>query len=583
MNRKAVAERKFTSWDGVELFYRYWPPVTDTGQAVVIFHRGHEHSGRMAELVETLDLKNTAFFAWDARGHGRSPGERGHAESFSVLVKDADCFVRHVGEECGIAIRDIIVIGVSVGGVLAAAWVHDYAPPIRAMVLAAPAFRINLYVPLAMPLLRILQKFRKKSFIHSYVKSNMLTHDKEEMAKYDTDPLISRAIAVNILTDLEEVSTRLLRDAGAIVAPTLVLSAGSDWVVRNSAQQEFVERLSSSDKRLITYPGFYHAIFHEKKRQQPIADTREFVMKHFESPNAAPSLLNADRVGYTRDEYISLVTPLPILSVKNLTYGLTRLSMRTLGKASRGIALGGKTGFDSGESLDYVYRNTPQGFTPVGRWLDKVYLESIGWRGIRQRKVNLKAALARVIGNLSEEGRPIRILDVASGPGRYILETIREMSDIEIQALLRDWSEAGLEAGRNLVKEMKLNNVIHERGDAFDPVSLAAIKPSPTIAIVSGLYELFPDNERVRRSLSGLYDAMIDGGYLIYTCQPYHPQVEMIARTLVNRDGKPWIMRRRTQLEMDQLVAAAGFERIGIEIDQWGIFTVSVARRKARR
>ena len=56
---------------------------------------------------------------------------------------------------------------------------------------------------------------------------------------------------------------------------------------------------------------------------------------------------------------------------------------------------------------------------------------------------------------------------------------------------------------------------------------------------------------------------------------------QMIARTLINRDGKPWIMRRRTQLEMDELVRRAGFEKIGMEIDRWGIFSVSVARRVA--
>jgi hypothetical protein len=38
-------------------------------------------------------------------------------------------------------------------------------------------------------------------------------------------------------------------------------------------------------------------------------------------------------------------------------------------------------------------------------------------------------------------------------------------------------------------------------------------------------------------------------------------------------------MRRRTQGEMDQLVAATGFEKLDQRIDQWGIFTVSVARR----
>lgn len=38
-------------------------------------------------------------------------------------------------------------------------------------------------------------------------------------------------------------------------------------------------------------------------------------------------------------------------------------------------------------------------------------------------------------------------------------------------------------------------------------------------------------------------------------------------------------MRRRTQEEMDQLVAAAGFRKIEQRIDQWGIFTVSLAER----
>ena len=38
-------------------------------------------------------------------------------------------------------------------------------------------------------------------------------------------------------------------------------------------------------------------------------------------------------------------------------------------------------------------------------------------------------------------------------------------------------------------------------------------------------------------------------------------------------------MRRRTQAEMDELVEAAGFEKIHQEIDEWGIFSVSIARR----
>jgi hypothetical protein len=93
------------------------------------------------------------------------------------------------------------------------------------------------------------------------------------------------------------------------------------------------------------------------------------------------------------------------------------------------------------------------------------------------------------------------------------------------------------------------------------------------------LYELFPENRPVMESLRGMAAAIEPGGYLIYTNQPWHPQVEFIARVLRNREGAAWIMRRRTQAEMDELVRAAGFKKIEQKVDRWGIFTVSLAKR----
>lgn len=97
---------------------------------------------------------------------------------------------------------------------------------------------------------------------------------------------------------------------------------------------------------------------------------------------------------------------------------------------------------------------------------------------------------------------------------------------------------------------------------------------------MSGLYELFPDNALVRRSLDGLAAAVPPGGFLAYTGQPWHPQLEFIARALTShRGGEAWVMRRRSQQEMDDLVRAAGFVKIDQRIDAWGIFTVSLAQR----
>ena len=131
--------------DGTELFYRAWWPARATDKAVVIFHRGHEHSGRLQDVVEALGLEDVAVFAWDARGHGRSTGERGDAETFGALVKDVDSFVRHISTQYGFAYENIVIMAQSVGSVLVSTWVHDYAPPIRALVLGSPALRVRLY------------------------------------------------------------------------------------------------------------------------------------------------------------------------------------------------------------------------------------------------------------------------------------------------------------------------------------------------------------------------------------------------------------------------------------------------------
>ena len=520
-----------------------------------------------------LALPDVAVFAWDARGHGRSPGERGSAENFGSMVKDVDAFVRHIAAQYGFAMTNIIVLAHSVGAVSVAAWVHDYAPPIRAMILATPAFRVRLYVPLAIPSLRLKQKFLGPSFVKSYVKAKMLTHDPVQAALYDADPLIFRQIAVNVLIDLHDAGTRLLADAGAINVPTLMLSAGRDWVVSLDAQREFFNGLWSPVKRMHVFPAAYHAIFHEKERAQVLERAREFIVERFAEQPVAPSLLNADKFGYTWEEYEGLKLR------GSPQFALVRAGMKTGGRLSKGIDLGWRSGFDSGLTLDYVYENKAQGSTRLGRFIDHGYLNSIGWRGIRQRKKNLEKLLRSVIEKTHSEGRPVRIVDIAAGGGRYLIDTMRALPDIPMAALLRDYKQENVDAAARLAREAGLTNVTAAFGDAFDRASLAALEPRPTIGIVSGLFELFPSNEAVLTSLRGLADAIEPGGHLVYTNQPWHPQVEFIARVLRNREGEPWIMRRRTTAEMDELVRTAGFEKGTMEVDEWGIFTVSIARR----
>ncbi|MCP4896944.1 MAG: alpha/beta fold hydrolase [bacterium] len=574
---RTCEEGMITTWDGTELFCRTWAPAAPSDKALILIHRGHEHSGRLQELLDLLDMPDFWAFSWDNRGHGRSPGARGHAPSYSALVRDLDTFVRHVCAKQRIPIENVAVVANSVGAVTAAAWVHDYAPPIRSMVLAAPAFRIKLYVPFAVPGLRLLLRARPKATISSYVKSKMLTHDPEQSRAYDEDPLITRDISVNILLGLHDTSTRIMDDAGAIETPTLVLSAGSDWVVKNSAQQRFYEGLSSRTKQMVFYPGFFHALLYETEREKPIAAARAFVLESFTHDSDRSALLRADQGGHTRTEYDLLCQPAPFS--RSLGFKLQRLAMTTGGRLSKGIRIGCETGFDSGRSLDYVYEDTARGWSPLGRLVDRGYLDAVGWKGIRIRRIHLAAMVKETAKRIAAEGTPVRILDLATGCGRYVLDVLDELREHDINAVLRDWEPRNLEQGRELAKSLDLENVVFEQGDAFDKESIVAITQRPNIVIVSGLYELFPGNRMLIASLEGISEVLQDGGCFIYTCQPWHPQVEMIARTLTNRDGDPWIMRRRTQAEMDELVRSVGLAKQDMLVDDFGIFTVSIASK----
>jgi len=582
---REAQDRTFTTHDGVELFYRHWPAVaTDPDEprkAVLLFHRGHEHSGRIAHLVDELDLPGFDCFAWDARGHGQSPGERGDSPSFATSARDVQTFCDHIGAMHQIDEQNIAVVAQSVGAVIASTWVHDYAPRIRSLVLASPAFKVKLYVPFARPGLALMRKFRGNFFVNSYVKAKFLSHDPERVASYDNDPLITKAISVNVLLGLYEAADRVVADAQAIQVPTQLLISGSDFVVHRKPQEQFFERLGSLHKEKHILPGFFHDTLGEKNRAPAVASARRFILQNFARPLDRPSLLDADRIGATCAESEALATPLPHNSPRDLYWRMTRASMRFGSTMSDGVKLGFDTGFDSGSTLDYVYRNIPTGTSALGRMIDKNYLNSIGWRGIRQRKLNVEELLRLAMSKLREENREVRIVDIAAGHGRYILEALHGVNPLPESILLRDYSDINVRDGSALIVKKGLEDIARfVKGDAFDRQDLAALTPKPTLAVVSGLYELFADNQMVGGSLAGLAEAVEPGGYLVYTGQPWHPQLELIARALTShRAGQAWVMRRRSQAEMDQLVEAAGFRKITLRVDEWGIFSVSLAQR----
>ena len=157
------------------------------------------------------------------------------------------------------------------------------------------------------------------------------------------------------------------------------------------------------------------------------------------------------------------------------------------------MAIGLKHGFDSGASLHYVYQNQPGGKFGFGKMMDKNYLNAIGWKGIRIRKGHLIQLLEKNIQSLRKEGRKIKILDIAGGTGNYLFDIKEKYPDAEI--VINEFVKANIEIGEQVIKEKHYQNIRFTNFDCFDPETYKKLDFEPNITIISGILELFGDNE----------------------------------------------------------------------------------------
>jgi len=277
--------------------------------------------------------------------------------------------------------------------------------------------------------------------------------------------------------------------------------------------------------------------------------------------------------------YEELSKPLTIFSYKWFKWGLIRFFLNTIGRLSKGIRTGFKYGFDSGTMLDYVYENNPQGLFFIGKLIDKEYLNGPGWAGIRQRKIHLKGILSEVIESNRKINKDTVIMDVASGPCRYLIEIMQEHQRYNLKILCRDMDEEGLNLGRKLCSRLGIEGIKYERGDAFSPEILKNANPKPNVIVVSGLYELFTNDEIIKKSMGNIAAVLNSGDYFVFTNQPYHPQLELIARTLPNRLKEYWVMRLRSDNEVKLWAQKAGFKHIKTLLDTYSIFSVHLFQK----
>ena len=310
----------------------------------------------------------------------------------------------------------------------------------------------------------------------SYVKAKVLTHDVEEQNKYNSDKLINKEINARLLIDLANMGKRLVEDSMAIELPTIVFSAEKDYVVKNSAQKKFFLNLSSKKREFIELENFYHGIIFEKERKKVYKMLDDFIQDVFKNQNTTLDISSRE---FSRKEYERIGLEEYPLSEK-IFYSIQKFSMKTFGFLSKGMSLGLKYGFDSGISLDYIYKNQADGKLLLGKFIDRFYLNQIGWTGVRERKKNLLFLIEEKINSLGEDN--VKILDVAGGTGNYLFDIKEKYPRIKI--LINEFKKSNIEVGEEVIKKNNWENISFINYDCFDKETYKKINYTPNIVII---------------------------------------------------------------------------------------------------
>lgn len=512
----------FQTSDGVSFSYLHWRSTASRRGAIALIHDGATQGAHMAALAEALDLPAFDCFACDI---GNAGATGGRDPRFAASLATLGAFVDHIATAHGVPPGNLHAIGHGDGALLLAVWAHDHAPRIRGLTLVAPTFEIRSTMPFA----RI---------------GARLKHARRGPFGSERDAAVERTV----------------EDAGAIAVPVQMLVAGADRIAHPELQQRFFDGLKNAARARLDLPGIGHDVFGAPDSAGTVAAIRTFVLQQFDAlPPAFEMHLDAPRKP-AADLSVTDAPPLPQHAHRTL--------QRWRGRLSDGIRLGNEAGFLSGSALEYIYRAEPHGRGAIGRALDARYLRTVEADALRQRARHVQSFVHDAMERLAERRRDVRLIDIASGPGRYLLDAVRSSPVRPGAVLLRDIDEAEVRAAQAWIARYEMQDVARaDRANAFDRLDLASIFPRPTIAVAAGLYELFDDEAVVRRSLTGVGDAVQDGGFLIYTAAPWHPGPET--------DGR----RRRAQAELDHLVEEAGFRKIAQRGDVWGLFSVALAQR----
>jgi alpha-beta hydrolase superfamily lysophospholipase len=253
-----TTEGSFQGAHGVSIFRRAWLPEKTPRAVLVLAHGMSEHSGRYDPLGRFLAAGGVAVHALDHRGHGRSGGEMGTVDRFSDFLDDLSTFLSIVRREHPAG--PLILLGHSMGGLIATAYVLERQPQPDLFILSGPAI-----VPILEPGERRIDATR-------------LTRDVKEQQAYLDDPLVLRErVRDELFVRLAEGVGLLVGRASEISQPLLLIHGMDDRLCSAEGAEMYVRMSSSKDVTVRLYPEGRHEMLNEINRDEVMNDLWQWI------------------------------------------------------------------------------------------------------------------------------------------------------------------------------------------------------------------------------------------------------------------------------------------------------------------
>lgn len=268
-------ERELKGKDGTRLFVADWPG-TGNRNGIVLMHGLGEHCGRYAHVARFFNACGWAVRTYDHRGHGRSGGARGDVPDSDALLQDAKIVLDDFAQQFD---TPPLLLGHSMGGLIAARFATGGLSPLRGLILSSPALAIPLSGVQKM-LLNTFGAIAPGLSVPNGLQTRYLSHDPAVEAAYKNDPMVHPKITPRLLRSMLSYIEYSHAHARSLDFPTLLVVAGDDHLVDASGSDAFYSQLAPGIGQFHRYKDYYHEIFNEVGKDRVFSDVRGWLNMH---------------------------------------------------------------------------------------------------------------------------------------------------------------------------------------------------------------------------------------------------------------------------------------------------------------